>query len=151
MYEAPIVRVQLIRDSGVSMKDCKVSGSESIAPALIERFGMSDREQMIVVHLNINNVVLSIEVAHMGTLNASIVSTREIFKGAILANAASILIAHNHPSGNLSPSYEDIEITKKIVKAGEILDIKVLDHLIISGSGYTSLNREGMMLGRTAL
>jgi DNA repair protein RadC len=71
-------------------------------------------------------------------LNSSLVHPREVFRGAIVATCANIIIAHNHPSGNLEPSREDISITKKLVEAGKIVDISVLEHLIFADNGFTS-------------
>ena len=74
----------------------------------------------------------------MGSLNASVVHAREIFKAAIENSSASVILLHNHPIGNPEPSHEDIEITKKLIEAGKILEIPVFDHLIIAGNTYTS-------------
>jgi len=81
----------------------------------------------------------------IGTLNASLVHAREIFKPAIKHSAASIILVHNHPSGQLSPSAEDLKITKQIVEAGKLLDINVHDHIIIAQDSYISLKEEGYM------
>jgi DNA repair protein RadC len=78
-------------------------------------------------------------------LTASLASCREIFKGAILANAAEILIAHNHPSGNPSPSNEDIRLTKRLVEAGRIIGIEVVDHLIVAANGHYSFKTEAAL------
>lgn len=80
-----------------------------------------------------------------GTLNASLVHPREVFKGALLANAYSIMLAHNHPSGNFTPSEADKQVTAKLVKAGKLLDVQVLDHIIVGDSDYFSF-RESRML-----
>lgn len=92
----------------------------------------TDREHFVVVGLNAKNVPTSIEVAHIGALNSCIVHPREIFKNAILSNSAAIFLAHNHPSQNITPSPEDIAMTERLVEAGELLGIEVLDHIIIN-------------------
>lgn len=87
--------------------------------------------------------VLAIELVSVGTLSASIVHPREVFKPAILKSAAAIIAVHNHPSTDLTPSPEDVEITRRLVRAGELLGIRVLDHLIICDDEYVSLRDEG--------
>jgi len=81
----------------------------------------------------------------VGSLNSSVVHPREIFKFAIENSSASIILIHNHPSGNLEPSSEDIAITKKLVEAGKILNIEVLDHIIVGGNSFTSLVERRLM------
>ena len=88
--------------------------------------------------LNSANVVTGFEIVSEGTLNSSVVHPREVFRGAIIATCANIIIAHNHPSGNLEPSQEDISITKKLVEAGKIIEITVFDHIIFADNSYTS-------------
>lgn len=92
----------------------------------------ADREHFVVLSLNNKHEVTSIEIAHTGSLNTCIVHPREVFKNALLSNAAAIFIAHNHPSHHLSPSDEDITMTQRLVKVGEILGIEVLDHVIVN-------------------
>lgn len=101
-------------------------------------------EYMHMICLNTKNRVIGVfEVSH-GNVNSSIVGTREIFQKALLANAVSIILMHNHPSGDPSPSREDIEVTKRLVEAGKILGVQVLDHLVI-GDQYVSLKEKGHM------
>ena len=103
-----------------------------------------DREHFVVLLLDIKNKVIGINTVSIGNLDSSIAHPREVFKPAILSNAGSILLAHNHPSGDPTPSREDIEITHRLVNAGNILGINVLDHIII-GDGYRSLKEAGHM------
>ncbi len=95
------------------------------------------QEHFMVIFLNTRNIILKHEIVFIGTLNEAIIHPREIFKKAIAESASSIIIVHNHPSGNTSPSEEDIKITKKLIRSGEILGIEILDHIII-GTGYWS-------------
>jgi DNA repair protein RadC len=97
------------------------------------------REKFIVFWLSTSNNVIGFEVISEGLLNSSLVHPREVFRGAIVATCANIILAHNHPSGNNEPSQEDISITKRLIEAGKILDISVLDHLIFCDEGFTSL------------
>lgn len=101
-------------------------------------------EYMYMICLNTKNRVIGVfEISH-GNVNSSIVGTREVFQKALLANAVSIILMHNHPSGDSTPSRQDIDITSKLVEAGRILGIEVLDHIII-GDRYTSLKEKGHM------
>ena len=104
-----------------------------------------DREQFIIACLNTKNEPTNILVVSVGTLNKAIVHPREVFKTAILSNAASIVALHNHPSGNSEPSQQDIELTNRLYEAGELLGIKLLDHLIIGDRTFTSLKEKGYL------
>lgn len=103
------------------------------------------RERFVVFWLNSANVVTGFEVISEGTLNSSVVHTREVFRGAIVQSCANIIIAHNHPSENPEPSREDLNITKKIVEAGKIIDISVFDHIIFAGDSYKSFAEDRLM------
>ena len=99
----------------------------------------SDREILLSVMLTVKNDLIGVETVSIGSITASTTTPRDVFKSAILANAVAIIVCHNHPSGDLIPSDSDIALTKQIVEAGELLGIKVLDHLIVSNRGYRSL------------
>ena len=101
-------------------------------------------EYMYMICMNTKNKVIGVfEVSH-GTVSASLVSPREVFQKALLANAVSIILMHNHPSGDITASREDIEVTKRLVEAGKIIGIEVLDHIIV-GDRYASLKGQGYM------
>ena len=96
--------------------------------------------------LNTKNQVVGLHRAHVGSLNASIVHPREVMKCAILNNAASIIVAHQHPSGDPTPSKEDLEVTKRLAEAGKIIGIDVLDHVIVTYTGKNvSLKEKGYL------
>jgi DNA repair protein RadC len=116
----------------------KVTSPQEIADIFIPILRDDTKERFIVVCLNSSNKIIKHETISIGNLNSSIVHPREIYKVAIDCSSASIILIHNHPSGNPEPSSEDIRITKKIVESGQILDIPVFDHLIIAGETYTS-------------
>lgn len=101
-------------------------------------------ENLWLITLDTKNNITGIFTVSTGSLNSSIVHPREIFKRAVLQNAASIIICHNHPSGDPAPSQEDINITKRIYDAGKILGIELLDHIIIGDNKYTSLKEKGV-------
>lgn len=104
-----------------------------------------DREHFRVLLLNSKSQVITIEQISVGTLNESYAHPREIFKNAIKRSAATIIVVHNHPSGDPTPSLEDIDLTKRLVDAGKIIGIEVLDHIIIGDGKFTSLKRKGLM------
>jgi len=101
------------------------------------------REFFIALLLDSKNALIRRAVIHIGTLNMSVVGAREVFREAIRDGAASIILAHNHPSGDPTPSVEDIHITKELKKVGQLLDIPVLDHVIIGDPAFVSLRRTG--------
>ena len=99
-------------------------------------------EYMYMICMNTKNKVIGVfEISH-GTANASLVTPREVFQKALLANAISIIVMHNHPSGDCTPSREDIDVTKRLVEAGKIVGVEVLDHIIV-GDRYSSLKEKG--------
>jgi DNA repair protein RadC len=105
----------------------------------------SRQEHFLVFCLDARGCAISREVVSVGILNASLVHPREVFYPAILHNAASIIIAHNHPSGDATPSDDDVAITERLTRAGALLGIAVADHVIVSEGGYTSLREEGLI------
>jgi len=116
----------------------KITSPQDVAEIFIPILRDDSKEKFIVVCLNSANKIIKHETISVGNLNSSVVHPREIFKVAIDNSSASIILIHNHPSGNPEPSNEDIRITKKIVETGKIMDIPVFDHLIIAGETYTS-------------
>lgn len=103
------------------------------------------QERLVVVFLDTKNAVIKHKTVFVGSLNASIVHPREIFREAVKLSSASIIVAHNHPSGDVSPSQEDIHVTKRLVEAGKIMGIELLDHIIIGDSKHTSLKEKGYL------
>ena len=108
------------------------------------RIANLDRENFVAVLLNTKNEVLDSPTISVGTLSAALVHPREVFKPAIRASAAGVILAHNHPSGNVEPSREDREVTRRLAEAAEIIGIEVLDHVII-GDGHFSLKEHEML------
>jgi DNA repair protein RadC len=99
----------------------------------------NNREHFIVYHLDGNHQIINYNIAGIGTANSCPIHPRDVFQAALLNGSVSIIVAHNHPSGNISASREDINITHDIVKAGELLKIKVLDHVIVTNDSYHSM------------
>ena len=120
------------------LSEKKITSPGDVADIFIPLLRDEVKEKFLIVCLNSANKIIKYEVISVGNLNSSVVHPREIFKAAIENNSASVILIHNHPSGNPEPSNEDINITKKIVEAGKILDIPVFDHLIIAGNLFTS-------------
>ena len=100
------------------------------------------QEHFYVLYLNGRNRLLSLELVSVGTLNASIVHPRDVFRPAIMQGANSVLVVHNHPSGETDPSEEDLAITRRLGEAGELLGIQLLDHVIVANGSFTSLKDE---------
>lgn len=106
----------------------------------------ADRETFIAIHLDTKLRLLSAEIVAVGTLAATLVHPREVFKAALMSNAASVIVAHNHPSGDPTPSQEDLALTKTLIEAGDLLGIPVRDHLIV-GATTTSLRETTRLWG----
>ncbi|WP_078598570.1 RadC family protein [Evansella clarkii] len=122
-----------------------IRSPEDARQYLIGRMKHLIQEEFVVMVLNTKNHVLATKTIFKGTLNASIIHPREIFNFAIKKNGASIILAHNHPSGEVLPSPEDIEVTERLNEAGDVLGIDVLDHIIIGGNRYLSMQEKGYM------
>lgn len=116
----------------------KISSPGDVAELYIPLLRDELQEKFYIVCLSSSNRIIKHELLFVGTLNASLVHPREIFKTALANDSANIILMHNHPSGQPEPSHEDISITRKIVEAGKILEIQIFDHIIIAGNSYTS-------------
>lgn len=103
------------------------------------------KEHFLALHTDSKNRILCIDHISAGSLNASIVHPREVFKGVLLSSAAALILLHNHPSGDPTPSREDLELTGRLKEAGELLGVRVLDHVIIGSGSYVSLADRGLL------
>ncbi len=136
---------------GTRGKQKIISSPADAAAVMRENLRLLDREEFHVLLLNTKNGLIKPAPISRGSLNASIVEPREVFKDAISVSAASMILVHNHPSGDPTPSAEDIAVTKRLVKSGELLNISVLDHVIlghradIGGQDFASLKELGLM------
>ena len=143
--EFPVIRVQLVREASASRRQ-SLGGPEEAAKVAEHFIGLSDREQLIVMLLTVKNDLIGVHVASIGNLTCAIVSPREVFKAAILANACAIIIAHNHPSGDPEPTREDHEVTRTLRDAGALLGIPLEDHIIVGDPGrFVSFKRLGVL------
>jgi len=118
---------------------------EDAASVVMEEMRYLKKEFFKIILLNVKNYLLSVEQVSVGSLNASVVHPREIFKIPIKKSAAAIILTHNHPSGDPTPSQEDINITRRIFEAGKIIGIDVLDHVIIGDGDFISLKEKGII------
>jgi DNA repair protein RadC len=134
-------RLAMIKEQSIEYGK-SVCSSETAANLIKQYIGSSDRENLVVLALNIKNDITGIHTVSIGSLNESTGHPREVFKFAILANAAHIILGHNHPSGHIEPSGADIQFTHKIEDAGRLIGIELLDHIII-GDGYYSMKSHG--------
>jgi len=117
----------------------KITSPSDIADIFIPLLRDELKEKFFVICLNSTNKIIKYEIISVGSLNSSVVHPREVFKVGIENSSANIILLHNHPSGNAEPSNEDINLTKKLVDAGKLLEIQVFDHIIIAGNNFTSL------------
>lgn len=139
-YKVPAYKVMLVRDNTRIETETKFINSPDDVNKIIQSYlNGVDREHFVIVLLNRKNGIIGINTVSVGDLSSSIVHPREVFKPAIVAGAASIILAHNHPSGDPTPSSQDLAVTKRIKEAGDILGIDVLDHIIIGDGRYVSL------------
>ncbi len=121
-----------------------VKSPQDIANLLQAEMGFLEQEELRVVLLNTKNQVLGIPAIYKGSVNTSLIRISELFREAIRQNCPALIMVHNHPSGDPSPSPEDIQVTRQAVEAGRLLDIEVLDHLVIAHQGYVSLKEQGL-------
>lgn len=136
VYTVSLYRVALVREAAVPLRSARVGTSSTVAAIFWDYLAHVDREHFVVLLLNRKNTLIGINIVSVGSLTASVVHPREVFKPAIVGNAAAIIMGHNHPSGDPQPSNEDRVLTKRLFEGGKLLGIDVLDHVII-GDGTT--------------
>ena len=134
-----VVSLQMVKEKSVLYESRTIRNSFDVFVLLRDFLENSDREKMMLVCLNTKNEPINISTVSIGTLKSSLVSPREVFKTAILSNSNKIILAHNHPSGNPKPSQDDLNVTSRIVQAGHILDIELLDHIVVGDGTYCSI------------
>ena len=137
-----LVGVRLVPERKLYSEKEIVCSSDAVA-LLSKELGEHDREVFCVLHLSPRGLPLSASITSMGELTSTLVHPREVFKSAVLSSAAGIMLLHNHPSGNLTPSEEDIKTTERIAVCGRVLGIPVVDHIICAEHGYISMRSYG--------
>ena len=137
-----VVRIQMVKELSMEYRGKPITNPKDASDMVKEFLGKRDRECFGVICADTKNQPTHISIVSIGSLNSSIVHPREVFKPAILSNAASIIIFHNHPSGNVEPSQSDLEITKRIAEASHIININLLDHIIVGDESYLSMKEK---------
>ena len=146
MKYIPRYEIRLVRDGRIATMETPIIRTPADAlPILEAELRELACERFIALALTTKNSVAAVLPISSGSLNASIVDPRGLFQRAILANCASLILAHNHPSGDPSPSPEDIALTRRLVEAGQLLDIPILDHIVLGYHGYVSFKERGLI------
>ena len=142
-----IVSIKLCKESSVLYEPRYINNPRDAVDLVQEDLANCDREKIIAICLDTKHQPTAVTTISMGTINSSLVHPREVFKTAILSNSAAIILAHNHPSGKPEPSNDDINITKRLVDAGTVLGIDVIDHVIIGAANgqYKSMRELGLI------
>lgn len=122
----------------------RITCPEDAAPRFVAAMGDGLQEQFCILHLDNKNAVIRMRMVYQGSAHSAVMRLGEIFREAVRDNAVRVIVAHNHPSGDLTPSPEDVSATREIVNAGKLLDIEVLDHLIIGSRGHLSMKGKGL-------
>ena len=146
MYRLPVCRVALVREATVATETRTIRCPGDAAVVLRTLIGDYDREALAVLLLNTKHRIIAGHIAGVGTLDSAAAGPREIFRAAILAGAEAIILGHNHPSGDPEPSQQDLAFTRRLLDAGRLLGIPLLDHIIIGDRYYVSLAERGAVL-----
>lgn len=149
---AKVARIKAALELGFRMKQesferDSIHSPEEAAHLIMHEMSALEQEELWVLLLDTRNKLLATETVYRGSLNSSQVRIAELFKAAVRRNAASIIVAHNHPSGDPTPSPDDIAVTRGIVEAGKLMDVEVLDHLVIGSGNFVSLKQRGLGFG----
>ena len=134
----PVVHLEMVRDNEIAYGKHTLSSPKDVSDMFIPLIGNRDREHLLVCAVDSKNRPSKLQITGIGTQTACLFSVPDIWKMAVLSNAAGIIVAHNHPSGLTDPSEDDISATRKLISAGKILEIPILDHLIIGMNSYYS-------------
>ena len=146
--ELEVVNIRLVKEP--SLYSEQILDSPQAVVELMGKLSQYDREVFCILNMKNNGQIINMNLVSEGTINASLVIPREVFKSSILVNASAIIGLHNHPSGNVKPSKEDMIVTRKLQKCGQLLGIELLDHIIVGGTNGKMLSfREEKMLNVT--
>ena len=146
----PVWKLQMIRDVNMpsATQRLQIMGPGDVATPLLAYISQEPQEHFVVVLLDTKNGVIGMNTVSVGSVAAVVIRAAEVFRPALLLNASTIIIAHNHPSGDPSPSPDDIRITEILVEAGKLLEIPVLDHIVVGDGKYISMKERGLGFGR---
>lgn len=145
MYMIPRYKCALVKERRVCrVPVLTVRGADDAAKVFFESLALLASEEVHALYLNAQGGVMGVECLARGGLHGAALTAREVFRSAMIANASSIVLAHNHPSGNCKPSFEDIALTRQLMRAGEMLGIPLMDHLVVCPETrtYSSVNEE---------
>lgn len=144
--ELKVVNVRLVKEPSLYSAE-PISSPDDVLKIVAKEMATYDREVFAILNLKTNGQIINLNICSVGTLNASMVSPREVFKSSILSNAGAFIAIHNHPSGSLVPSNDDKETTRRLQECGDLLDIRMLDHIIVAGETgeMLSFRQEGLM------
>lgn len=145
MYRVPVYRIALVREGTLASAVMAIHGAAEAAAVLREHLSGADREHFVILCLDVKNRVRAINTVSVGTVHEALVHPREVFKPAILANSAGVIVGHNHTSGDPEPSVEDRQTTMRLSQAGGILGIPVLDHIIVTNERFMSFRERGWL------
>ena len=142
--EIRVVNIRMVKEPSLYSEE-KITRPEDAIRLVAKELAAYDREVFAVLNIKVNGQIINLNICSVGTLDSSIVSPREVFKSSILSNAASFICFHNHPSGSLVPSQEDMDVTRRLLECGDLLNIRMLDHIIVAGgsSDYYSFREKG--------
>lgn len=143
MYRLPVCRVALVRKGTLTAEARTIHNPADAATIARAIIGDADREHVVALLLDVKHRVIAVHLVAVGALDHAQVHPREVFKCAILANAAALVLAHVHPSGDPEPSRADVEITRRLVQAGDLIGIRVLDHVVLGDRSHVSLAERG--------
>ena len=141
----PVYSREVVREGYPAYLARRIINSSQQVFELFSDLRLETKEHFLALHLDAKNKILCLDRVSLGSLNASIVHPREIFKSALLSSAAALVLLHNHPSGDATPSREDLELTTRLRECGELLGIRVLDHVIIGDGCYISFADRGLL------
>ena len=144
--ELKVVNIRLVKEPSLYSTE-KIATPDDVLKVIAKELATYDREVFAILNLKSNGQVINLNICSVGTLNASMISPREVFKSSILSNAAAFIAIHNHPSGSPHPSEEDRTVTKRLAECGKMMDIRMLDHIIVAGESaqMMSFKSEGLM------
>ena len=127
-----VVNIRMVKEPSIYSTE-KIRTPDDVLRVIANELATYDREVFAVLNLKTNGQPINLNICSVGTLDASVVSPREVFKSCILSNSAAFIAIHNHPSGSITPSQEDKDVTKRLLSCSELLGVKMLDHIIIGG------------------
>ena len=141
-----VVNIRMVKEPSLYSTE-KIRSPEDVLRVIAKELATYDKEVFAVLNLKTNGQPINLNICSVGTLDASVVSPREVFKSTILSNSAAFVAVHNHPSGSLNPSQEDKDVTKRLLSCSELLGVKMLDHIIVAGEtgDIYSFKSEGLL------